>query len=439
MASSLAAALDGLRLQPSSSDNSGNKKKMNLSAFGFLPAGIPGTPTPFTYHVPNRDVHRVNTLVSLADIGTPAWYNQNAYAPNGTFGVSREWLADAQASWLDDFDWRQHEERHNSVPNFKINITTPSDGQLFDIHFAALFSKKADATPILLMHGWPGTWMEFLPMMELLGEKYTPETLPYNVIVPSIPDYGLSTRRNEDRELTMEVAAEAMNELMVQLGFNAYVAQGGDVGSFLAQHLSGSHEECKAFHLNMLFLNPTQTAAVANLSVTPEEQGRLGLAQAWASTGSAYANEHGTRPSTLSLVLQTNPLAMLAWMGEKFIEWSDNRKPLSLDTILSMVSYYWYTKSYGRSLWAYRSLTRIVGGALPDQPISLTKPFGFSAFPVEIATLPRSWADHLFPNLVFYGVQDEGGHFAALQVPEAFLKDIEEFVAIVKPNVTTSA
>jgi len=129
-------------------------------------------------------------------------------------------------------------------------VTTPSDGQLFTLHFTALFSLSPSAIPITLLHGWPGSWLEFAPVLDLLAEKYTPSTLPYHVIVPSIPDYGLSTRADEDtKELTMEGAAEALNGLMIALGFEGgYVAQGGDVGSFLAQTMCGLFGECKAFH-----------------------------------------------------------------------------------------------------------------------------------------------------------------------------------------------
>ncbi|KAK3360630.1 Alpha/Beta hydrolase protein [Lasiosphaeria hispida] len=411
---------------------------MSLAGFGSLPAGILGSPSPFTLHVPNQDLRHLHTLIPKANIAIPSWYNTHAYAPNGTFGVSRDWLKDAQETWAEEFDWRKHEKHYNSFPNFKINVTTPSDGQLFELHFAALFSKNDTAIPVTFLHGWPGSWLEFVPMLGLLAEKYTPETLPYHIIVPSIPDYGLSSRPREDRELTMEVAAEAMNELMVALGFDAYVAQGGDVGSFLAQVMCGVHDECKAFHLNMYFLTPEQSLAVANISVTAEEAAQLKVAAAWGSTGSAYAFEHGTRPSTIALVLSTSPVAMLTWMGEKFVEWSDNRDPLTLDTILSLVSFYWLTNSFGRAMWSYRSLTSIIGGPLPTMPTSLIKPFGYSAFPVEIATLPESWAEYLFPNLVFYKRHELGGHFAALQEPDAFLKDMEKFLAIVKPYVIPS-
>ncbi|KAK3985821.1 putative epoxide hydrolase [Cladorrhinum sp. PSN332] len=414
---------------------------LNLAPFGVLPAGLAVTPTPFTLNVPNRDVHTLYSLVDSAYIAAPKYYNTHAYAPNGTFGVSRDWLSESQQYWIDEFDWREEEAYQNSFPQWKLNVTAPSDGQVYELHFAGLFSKKADAIPVTFLHGWPGSWLEFVGVLELLADKYTPETLPYHVVVPSIPDYCLSTRVEENEtELNMTQAGEALNELMVGLGFDAYAAQGGDVGSFLAQVMCGNHDECKAYHLNMYFLTAEQSVSVAsaNLTITPAEEAILKSVNAWASTGSAYANEHGTRPSTISLVLNTNPLAMLAWMGEKFIEWSDNvnATPLSLRTILSTVSLYWFTDTYVRAMWSYRVLTSVVGGTLPAVPTSFTKPFGYSAFPVEIATLPESWAEHLFPNLVFYNSHTQGGHFAALQEPALFLEDIEAFLTIVKPNVT---
>ena len=223
---------------------------MSLAEFGIFPAGIPANPIPFSFHVPDSDLDRLHSLVKGAQVAVPSWYNVHANAANGTFGISRNWLEAAQDAWVadDQFSWRAHEEHFNSFPGFKVNVTTPSDGQLFELHFAALFSKKQSAVPITFLHGWPGSWLEFVPMLDLLVSKYTPETLPYHIVVPSIPDYGLSIRPNEDRELTMEAAAEAMNELMVALGFDAYVAQGGDVGSFLAQTMCGVYNECKAFH-----------------------------------------------------------------------------------------------------------------------------------------------------------------------------------------------
>ena len=231
---------------------------MALSAFGCVPSGIPGNPTPFSLHVPGKEIHRLDALVQHARVAVPSYYNAHADPTNGTFGISRDWLAGAQTAWTssdDDggFSWREQERYANGFPNFRINVTVPSDGQVFDLHFVALFSQNTSAIPITFLHGWPGSWLEFAGMLELLAEKYTPETLPYHVVVPSIPDYGLSTRPDEvNTELNMTGAAEAINELMVALGFDGYVAQGGDVGSFLSQTLCGLFDECKAFHREFL-------------------------------------------------------------------------------------------------------------------------------------------------------------------------------------------
>lgn len=224
----------------------------SLTAFASVPTGIPGSPTPFTLHVPGNDLYRLPLLASVANIGVPSWYNTQANTSGGYLGTTRDWLTNATSTWINDFDWRAHETYQNHFPNYRINVTLPSDGELFNLHFAALFSKKEDATPVIFMHGWPGSWTEFAPMLELLVEKYTAETLPYHVIVPSLPDYGLSYRPNElDKEVNMTTAAEALNQLMVDLGFDAYVAQGGDVGSFVAMTMCGLFDECKAFHCRL--------------------------------------------------------------------------------------------------------------------------------------------------------------------------------------------
>lgn len=176
------------------------------------------------------------------------------------YGISRDWLVTAQETWASPsfFSWRAHERRQNAFPQFKINITVPSDGEPFELHFAALFSTNKSAVPITLLHGWPGSWSEFAGVLDLLAKKYTAETLPYHVVVPSIPDYGLSTRPGETtggKEVTMERASEALNELMKALGFKRYVAQGGDVGSFLAQTMCRLFEECRAFHCEFCHCN----------------------------------------------------------------------------------------------------------------------------------------------------------------------------------------
>lgn len=200
-------------------------------------------PEKFNLHVPDSRIEDFASLLSASKIGPETWYNKHN---KKDFGTTRNWLAEAKDTWL-ELDWRKQEDRINSFPNFNVTINDVDAGPT-NIHFVGLYSKRADALPLLFLHGWPGSFLEFLPLLDILKSKYTPETLPYHVIVPSLPNYGLSGGP-VDIELTLESAARLMNKLMITLGFDSgYVAQGGDIGSFLTRILSANHPECKAFH-----------------------------------------------------------------------------------------------------------------------------------------------------------------------------------------------
>ncbi|RDW93004.1 epoxide hydrolase family protein [Aspergillus mulundensis] len=393
---------------------------------------MPGTPELFTLHVTDSELTEFLDLVRLSKIGPSTYWNQ--HTDDGRFGISREWLVNAKETWLSEFNWRAHEDAINSVPNFKINLRDPEAGEV-SIHFAALFSKRDDAVPILFLHGYPGSFLEFLPMMQLLAQKYTPETLPYHVIVPSLPDYGLSGGVGDQLEMSIERAARIMNQLMVELGFgDGYVAQGGDLGSMLARILSVEYEGCKALHVNMLHLNPGETPSpAASNNLSRDEEEHIKRSNAWQQTGFAYALEHATRPSTIGLVISTNPLALLGWIGEKYLEWTDPRHPLPLDTILATVTLYWFTSTFPRSLY-HASLAKNVLAGIPH-PITKSKPLGYSVFPYDMAFVPRAWARELYGNLVAYQRHEQGGHFGALEQPAALLSDVEEFVGMVRDNV----
>ncbi|KAK6212132.1 epoxide hydrolase [Colletotrichum tabaci] len=397
-------------------------------AFGKLPGGVLKTPEEFTLRVPDQDLEEFRQLLKLSKIGPETWYNKQE---GGRFGVTREWLIKAKDAWL-KYDWRKQEDRINSFPNFKSKVENADLGTL-DIHFTALFSNKKDAVPVIFMHGWPGSFLEFLPMLDLLVSKYTPETLPYHVIVPSLPGYGLSADSVPlDTETTVESVTASLHQLMLDLGFGGgYAAQGGDVGSFTARLLSG-YKECKAFHVNMLFPEERDIAGGTD-GLSPQDLERLQRGRAWGSTGNGYAVEHGTRPATIGLVLSASPLALLAWIGEKYLEWVDARYPLQLETILDLVGLYWFTSTFPRSLYPYRPLAEGLAAGKPMPiPTSKETPFGYSAFHSEISYLPKQWAEKSYPNLKFYRTQDKGGHFAALEQPETFLQDIEDFLASVQ-------
>ncbi|KAJ5673560.1 hypothetical protein N7507_002687 [Penicillium longicatenatum] len=365
--------------------------------FNILPPNTPGKAEPFDFHVSNEELVEFRELLNLSKIGPVTWWNQQK---TPEFGVSLEWLSKAKETWLTSFDWRKHEEYINKFPNFKIAIKDHEAGHV-NIHFAAIFSARKDAIPIIFLHGFPASFVEFLPMMELLMEKYTPETLPYHVIVPSLPDFGLSSRSSQDTEMTLDRAAFAMNQLMLDLGFGrGYIAQGGDLGSMLARIMSVQYNECKAFHVNLLTLNPGQSVSSSS-SPTPEELRIVERTEAWRQTGLA--------------------------IGEKLLEWTDSREPFPLDTILSMVSFYWFTQTFPRSLYHATLVRNLLAG--DPHPISMEKPLGYSLFPYDLAVLPKAWAEEIYPNLAFFRSHSKGGHFASLEQPEAFLQDVEGFVS----------
>ncbi|KAJ5334926.1 epoxide hydrolase [Penicillium brevicompactum] len=395
------------------------------SPFGNPPNKISAKLEPYRLSVPEEELRRFTELLRLSEIGPETWWNtQN----DPQFGVSREWLIKAKETWLHHFDWREHENLLNEFPNFKIIVEDPEAG-LIDVHFAALFSAKEDAVPVVFLHGFPASFMEFIPMMQLLVKNYSPETLPYHIIVPSLPDYGLSGGSTRNTEMSVVAAARIMNQLMVDLGFGkGYIAQGGDLGSMIARIMSVNHAECKAFHVNLLVLNPGETPPPAQLS--PEKSNILQRSEAWQKTGLGYAFVHGTRPSTVGLAISTSPLASLAWIGEKLLEWVDQQEPLPLDTILAMVSFYWYTRTFPRSLYHAEIVKNLLQGG--TYPISKEKPLGYSLFSQDLAILPKAWAEDLYPNLVFFKAHQAGGHFASLERPKQFLDDVEDFVRSVR-------
>lgn len=221
----------------------------SYSGFDTVPSGSKGEIEPFQLHVPDSELADFHTLLRLSKIGPDTWENRTATRDGGGhyFGITRDWLSNAKDTWLTKFDWREHEAVINSFPNFKKTIRDGDD--ILSIHFTALFSRKKDAVPVIFMHGWPGSFLEFLPVLEILRTKYTADTLPFHAIIPSLPGYGLSSGPPLDRDFSVQDIARILNQLMVELGFgNGYVAQGGDIGYFLARRLSIAHDECKAFH-----------------------------------------------------------------------------------------------------------------------------------------------------------------------------------------------
>ncbi|PVH98811.1 epoxide hydrolase-like protein [Periconia macrospinosa] len=383
-------------------------------------AYTPSTAKTYTLHIPDQALTDFNQLLKLTPLG-PQTYENTQTTHN--YGVTYSWLSSAKDHWQNEFSWRKQEEYINSFPNYTLEVEPG-----INIHFIGLFSKNKEAVPIMFMHGWPGSFIEFLPLIEKVKKKYPdPEAMPYHIIVPSLPGYTLSSGPPMDRDWDLGDTARVMNGLMKQLGFERYLAQGGDLGSFVATSLVTGFEECVGAHQN-LFSDLTDLGHEQPdpESLSPLERRALDHAKSVAATGLGYAIEHGTRPSTIGFMLSTHPVALLAWTGEKFLEWSDPSTTPSLTEILTNVTLYWFTGSFPRSIWPYRIYFGATAGTQKPFPY-IEKPFGFSMFPYELATGLEGVLKQK-TNLVSYRQHTQGGHFAALEQPQELWDDVEEFV-----------
>ncbi|KAK2042007.1 epoxide hydrolase [Colletotrichum somersetense] len=357
-------------------------------AFGNLPSGVLKTPEKSTFRVPDRDMDELKQLVGLAKIAPETWFDQQE---DGRYGITRDWLIAARDAWL-NFDWRKQEDRINSSPNFK--------------------AKRKDAQPIILLHGRPGSFMEFFPVFDLLMKKYTPETLPYHVIVPSLPGHGIAAESVPvNIEPALGVATDCLRQVMLDLGFGGgYTAHGGDGGSCVARGMC-MKKECKAFHLNLLRAQGDEAGNVEELP--PHEAGHMRKMVEWHTRGSFCFMLHGTRPATCGLAFSTSPQYWrVGRIGEKYREWQDSRYSIPVETILEVVSLYWFTDTYARA--------------------STQIPMGYSVFQADLSFTPKKWAEEAYPNLKLYRDHDKGGHFPGHEVPELLLQDLEDFLATVQ-------
>lgn len=278
-----------------------------MADYAQLPQGASPDIKPFKAHVEEEKLQLFKRLLELSPIAPAVFENTNA---GRRYGMKREWLENAKKTWLHDFDWRKQEDRINSFPNFKAPVKDAA-GNTIEIHFLALFSERADAIPLAFFHGWPGSICEFLDILDILKQRYSPKDLPYHVVVPSLPGYGYSSGPPLDKDYGINIAAGALNNLMVNLGFSSgYLVQGGDLGSFMSRMLVMSSDACKGMHVNMMLMPPLDET---DPPPTDVERNALQKATEFIDTSYAFALEQGTRPATIGLALSASPLALLSW------------------------------------------------------------------------------------------------------------------------------
>ncbi|MGW5665916.1 epoxide hydrolase family protein [Streptomyces sp. NPDC003758] len=348
------------------------------------------------------------------------------------YGVPLDYLKELVRYWRHDYDWRAAEARLNAWPQF----TTEIDGA--HVHFAHVRSPEPDATPLIITHGWPGSIVEFLDVVGPLTDPAAHGGDPadaFHVVVPSIPGFGPS---GPTRDTGWEAGrvADAWVELMDRLGYPRFGAQGGDWGSAISRELGRAHpERAIGIHLNLLpgaqQLTEPATEELAALS-SEERERTLTSWQRWSEwqrEGAGYAMLHSTRPQTLAYALTDSPVGQLAWIVEKFREWTDSEElpeeAVDRDLLLTNVSLYWLTGTAGSSSRIYYERAHTTGrAAAPAEPS--TAPTALAVFPAEIQIPLRHRAERT-ENLVRWTEFDRGGHFAAMEEPDLLVEDVRAF------------
>ena len=338
-------------------------------------------------------------------------------------GVPLEYLREVADYWRATYDWRRLEADLNALDQFVTDI----DGQ--EIHFIHARSQHPDAMPIVITHGWPGSVLEFL---HLIGPLTDPTRFggdaadAFHVVCPSLPGFGFSSKPATTGTGTARIA-EIWTTLMERLGYERWVAQGGDWGSAvtteigrLATAAGGSHS-CAGIHLNMPIAAPT---AEAMSDPSPADQAAFAAFTHYQEWEAGYSKQQSTRPQTIGYALTDSPVGQLAWILEKFQAWTDcdghPENAITRDTILDIVTHYWLTASAASSARLYwESFSSFGPGARVDIPT------GVAAFPREIVRAPRPWCEQAY-EITHWTDMPRGGHFAALEQPELLVADLRE-------------
>jgi pimeloyl-ACP methyl ester carboxylesterase len=390
---------------------------------------------------------------ALADlrrrIAATHWPHKELVA-DASQGVQLAMLQELTRYWATDYDWRKCEAQLNALPQFKTEI----DG--LDIHFIHVKSGHENALPLIITHGWPGSVIE---MLEVVGPLTDPTAHggraedAFDLVLPSIPGYGFSGEPMEGGWGPDRIA-RAWAELMNRLGYTRYVAQGGDQGASVTDAMGRlAPKGLVGVHLNLLSAFPPAVLAGIFGGSIPAPEGllkRLAVAVVAAAANKepvafnqtaavfkrGYFVEMGEHPQTVGYSLMDSPVGLAAWMldhdpdsykkiSHAFVD-GEPVGGLTRDRILDNITLYWLTSTATSAARLYWEETQSIGAALASgqKPPKLSLPVGFTVFPSEIIQAPRSWAEKVYPNLIYFHQADKGGHFAAWEEPELFAAEL---------------
>lgn len=336
-------------------------------------------------------------------------------------GVPGEYLRRVAQYWHTAYDWRAQEAKLNAIPQ----LTTTIDGQ--NVHFLHVRSPEPDALPLIVTHGWPGSIVEFMKIIEPLTNPAANGGDPadaFHLVAPSLPGFGFSGPTKEPGWGTERIA-RAWAELMSRLGYRRYGAQGGDTGAIVSPQLGRiDAEHVVGVHANGLTVFPSgDPAELADLR--DGERARLARLQQRSQDGLGYAMIQSTRPQTLAYGLADSPVGQLAWIVEKFKDWTDPAAELpedavDLDQMLTNVTVYWLTGTGGSSAQIYYE-----GRTSWGKPVQRSEvPTGVAVFPDDFSIRRLVEREH---TIVHWSEFDRGGHFAAMETPDLLVGDVREF------------
>lgn len=340
------------------------------------------------------------------------------------YGISREFMQDICRYWKDHFDWKAQIDRLSQLHHFR--FTSGSWG----IHFVHQPGQGPNPLPLILTHGWPGSFLEMLEILPLLTAPASHGADPadaFHVVIPSLPGYGFSDLPTE-RGVNTFAIADRWAELMSELGYHRFVAQGGDIGAAVTTLLGLRHpDRVAAIHLNYI-PGSYRPWLAPGAALDPEEQARVAATAQWYDTHGAYAHIQRTHPQSAALGLNDSPAGLAAWILEKFRDWSDCNGDLftrfTRDELLTNVTLYWMTQTIASSFRLYME-----GRLAPLQFKEgdfVTVPTGVARFPLESPFPPRRWVERGY-NLQRWTEMPRGGHFAAAEEPELLAQDIRDF------------
>lgn len=374
---------------------------------------------PFKIHVEDEQLDDLRRR--LRDVRWPAALDAESWED----GTSLTFMRHLVDHWRDRFDWRAQEARLNALPQYLARIDDLS------IHFVHQPGVGPAPLPLVVTHGWPGSFVELERIVPLLADPGAVGGDPadaFHVVVPSLPGYGFSEAPGRPGVGAHRIAGLWL-KLMEGLGYTDFGAQGGDIGAGVSTWLAHRFpERVRGLHLNYIpgsYRPPLGEGAPA---VTAEEQSFLTEAAAWAATEGAYAHLQATKPQTLAFSLADSPVALAAWIVEKLRAWSDCggdvERAFTLDAILTNVSLYWFNGTVGASLRLYKE--NRLHPVHFEAGERVAPPLGVALFPRELPMPPRSWVERCY-NVARWTPMPKGGHFAAMEQPNLLAQDIREF------------